>query len=90
MAKLLPKLSARTGPYRPSPPYGRGTIDPDTAKKGLQVEFIVEDPGMFTTPWSGSVTYRPLIGAWPEALCAEHPQFLGTDATTPMAQTLDF
>jgi hypothetical protein len=25
--------------YRPSPPYGRGTIDPDTGKKGLQVEF---------------------------------------------------
>ena len=76
--------------YRPNPPYGRGTIDPDTAKKGLQVEFIVEDPGMFTTPWSGSVTYRRLIGAWPEALCAEHPQFLGTDTTTPMARTSDF
>ena len=38
---------------RPNPPYGRGTIDPDTAKKGLQVEFTVEDPGVFTTPWSG-------------------------------------
>jgi hypothetical protein len=28
--------------------YGRGIIDPDTAKKGLQVEFTVEDPGVFT------------------------------------------
>jgi hypothetical protein len=76
--------------YRPSPPYGRGTIDPDTAKKGLQVEFTVEDPGVFTTPWSGRVTYRRLIGDWPEAICAEHPQFLGTEVATPTAHTPDF
>jgi hypothetical protein len=44
--------------HRPNPPYGRGTIDPDTAKKGLYVEFIVEDLGMFTATWFGSVTYR--------------------------------
>jgi hypothetical protein len=44
--------------YRPTPPYERGTIDPDTAKKGLQVEFTVEDEGVFTTLWSGRVTYR--------------------------------
>jgi hypothetical protein len=30
--------------FRPNPPYGRGTIDQDTSKKGLQVEFTVEDP----------------------------------------------
>jgi hypothetical protein len=64
--------------YRPSPPYGRGTIDPDTGKKGLQVEFTVEDPGVFTTPWSGRVTYRRLIGDW------------GTDAAAPTAHTPDF
>jgi len=58
-------------------PYGRGTIDPDTAKKGLQVEFTVEDPGVFTTPWSGRVTYRRVIGDWPEAICAEHPAVFG-------------
>jgi hypothetical protein len=76
--------------YRPNPPYGRGTIDPDTAKRGLQVEFIVDDPGTFTTPWSGRVTYRPLIGAWPEAFCAENPQFFGTNTTIPITQTPDF
>ena len=76
--------------YRPSPPYGRGTIDPDAAKPGLQVEFTVEDPGVFTTPWSGRVTYRRLIGDWPEAVCAEHPQFLGTEVATPTAHTPDF
>jgi hypothetical protein len=76
--------------YRPNPPYGRGTIDPDTAKKGLQVEFRVEDEGVFTTAWSGRVTYRRLIGDWPEAVCAENPHFLGTDAAVPTARTPDF
>ena len=76
--------------FRPNPPYGRGTIDPDTAKKGLQVEFTVEDPGIFTTPWSGQVTYRRLIGDWPEAVCAENPNFLGLDAAVPTAHTPDF
>jgi len=76
--------------YRPVPPYGRGTIDPDTAKKGLQVEFTVEDEGIFTTPWSGRVTYRRLIGNWPEAVCAENPYFFGTDVAIPTAHTSDF
>ena len=75
---------------RANPPYGRGIIDPDTAKKGLQVEFTVEDGGVFTTPWSGRVTYRRLIGDWPEAVCAENPHFLGTDAAVPTARTSDF
>jgi hypothetical protein len=55
---------------RPVPPYGRGPIDPDTGKKGLQVAFTGDDPGVFTTPWSGLVTYRRLIGTWPESVCA--------------------
>jgi len=76
--------------FRPAPFYGRGTIDPDTGKPGLQVEFTVEDDGVFTTPWSGRVTYRRLIGAWPEALCAENPQFFGMDVPMPTAQTRDF
>ena len=76
--------------FRPNPPYGRGTIDQDTAKKGLQVEFTVEDPGVFTTPWSGRVTYRRLIGDWPEAVCAENPFFLGTEVTIPTALKPDF
>ncbi len=76
--------------YRPAPPYGRGTIDPDRAKKGLQVEFTVEDEGVFTTPWSGRVTYRRLIGNWPEAICAENPYFFGADVAMPTAHASDF
>src|ERR1700693_1628564 len=33
----------------------RGDIDPDTTKPGLQVEITVEDPALFTVPWSGLV-----------------------------------
>ncbi|HEX5281865.1 MAG TPA: hypothetical protein VFW28_17425 [Micropepsaceae bacterium] len=50
-------------------------IDPDTGKKGLQVFVTVEDPKVFTTPWSGYVTYRPMAQsmAWLEQVCAENP-----------------
>ena len=76
--------------FRPNPPYGRGTIDPDTTKKGLEVEFTVEDPAVFTTPWTGRVTYRHLIGDWPEAVCAENPHFFGATASVPTAAKPDF
>jgi hypothetical protein len=56
----------------------------------LQVEFTVEDPAVFTTPWSGRITYRRLIGDWPEAVCAENPHFLGTDVAIPTSHTRDF
>jgi hypothetical protein len=81
----LATLAARLGLE-----YGRGIIDPDTTKKGLQVEFTVEDPGVFTTPWSGRVTYRRVIGDWPEAICAENPFFLGSGAAMPTAHMPDF
>jgi hypothetical protein len=34
-------------------------VDPDYKGKGLQLEFTVEDEGVFTMPWKGMVTYRP-------------------------------
>jgi len=75
--------------------YGMGLTDEDVTKKGLQVEFTVEDAGVFTTPWSGQVTCRhrlpdPDIGHWPETICAENPQFLGSDLSVPHADTPDF
>jgi hypothetical protein len=79
---------------RPFLPYGRGAIDPDTTKKGLEVEFTVEDEGVFTTPWSARVTYRPVIkpwpAEWPEVVCAENPHFGGSDQHIPTANTPDF
>jgi hypothetical protein len=58
--------------------YGRGDIDSDPTKPGLQVEITVDDPGVFTTPWSAVITYRRVLGTWPEAVCAENMQGAGT------------
>jgi hypothetical protein len=33
-------------------------VDPDYKGKGLQLEFTVEDEGVFTMPWKGIITYR--------------------------------
>ena len=37
-------------------------VDPAYKGKFLQLELMVEDDGVFTTPWSASVTYRPASG----------------------------
>jgi len=46
-------------------PYGRGDIDPDPTKPGLEVEITIDDPAVFTTPWSGLATYGHVRGEWP-------------------------
>jgi hypothetical protein len=73
-------------------PYGRGPIDPDPAKNGLQVEITVEDSGAFTMPWSARVTYRHVLDDWPEAVCAEnfHEYYSNHDADIPRADKPDF
>jgi hypothetical protein len=52
-------------------------IDPNYRGKHLQLEFTVNDEGVFTTSWSATITYRPgfnWYGAaeWPEVVCAEN------------------
>ena len=70
--------------------YGRGDIDRDTSKKGLQVDITVDDPNMFTTPWKALVTYRHVLGEWGEAACAENTREFGTDGKPPIAGKADF
>jgi hypothetical protein len=72
--------------------YGRGDIDPDTTKPGLQVEITVDDPGVFAKPWSAVVTYRRVQGTWPEAACAENTQGAGSAwvVLVPQSDKLDF
>jgi hypothetical protein len=45
--------------------------DPAYRGKHLQLLFTVEDPGVFTTPWSATVTYGRSLGQWVEDVCAE-------------------
>lgn len=72
--------------------YGRGSLDPDTGKPGLQVEVTVEDPETFTTPWSALITYRHVQGDWPEAICAENTReyYANRDTAIPRADKPDF
>ena len=75
-----------------------GAIDPNYRGKGLQLEFTVEDPGVFTMPWSATITYgRNANQSWDERICAENVQydyqynyFSDKDAHLPTADKPDF
>ncbi len=72
---------------------------PDTASdlsykgKRLQVVFTVEDPGVFTMPWSGAITYERPAMAWEEIVCADNRfEFFAvkTGASVPTAEKPDY
>ena len=69
-----------------------GWIDRSYKGKHLQLQFTVEDEGVFTIPWSATITYRPNSNRWPEMICAENPHwyYAGRDALVPRADKLDF
>ncbi len=71
---------------------GAAVVDRDYSGPGLQLEFTVEDPKMFTTPWSARVTYRRLKGPWEEQVCAENPNeyYAGRKTAIPSAVRPDF
>jgi hypothetical protein len=69
-----------------------GDLDPNYRGKFLQVRFTVEDEGVFTTPWSATITYRPGRGEWQETICAEnqHEYYYNKDSDVPIAEKPDF
>jgi hypothetical protein len=79
-------------------PRSGATIDSSYRGKGLQLEFTVEDDGVFTMPWSATITYgRDANPDWDERICAENVQheydgrfFSDTDAHVPTADKPDF
>jgi hypothetical protein len=68
------------------------TIDPKYRGTHLQLEFTVEDAGVFTAPWKATMTYRPQVVPWEESICAENPKKYGTekDVAVPVADKPDF
>ncbi len=68
------------------------TVDLDYRGKHLQLLITVEDPGVFTTAWSATVTYGKPVLQWAENVCAENPRKYGTeeDAQIPTADKPDF
>jgi hypothetical protein len=70
---------------------GAMPIDPDVKLKGLQVQVTVEDPKVFTTPWSANITYRRGRAPWQELVCAENPiEVSGKRTEIPTAGKADF
>jgi hypothetical protein len=58
-----------------------------------QLHFTVEDEGVFTMPWSATITYRRGREEWREVACAENMRELaiaGRDAAVPTAHQPDF
>ena len=81
------------------PLVGAYGVDPDYRGKGLQLEFTVEDDGVFTMPWSATITYRRAGHEdWQERACAENVQYYYSgvqyysdkDARIPTADKPDF
>jgi hypothetical protein len=65
--------------------------NPDYKGPGLLLEFTVDDPGVFTTPWSARITYRRPLGNWPEFVCANSTiDHVGRAINLPRADKPDF
>jgi len=66
--------------------------NPNHKGNGLQLQFTVEDEGVFTMPWSATITYRRPLGEWPEMVCAESPHGYYPEKRTavPTADKPDF
>jgi hypothetical protein len=67
-------------------------LDPNYRDEALQLQFTVEDEGVFTMPWSATITRRRSSSEWPEFVCVENPHgyFPGKHAAVPTADTPDF
>jgi hypothetical protein len=64
---------------------------PNARGKYLQLRFTVEDEGVFTRPWTATMTYRSNPADWAEQTCAENIQWYpGKDADVPRALQADF
>jgi len=67
-------------------------IDRGYRGKHLQVEFTVEDKGVFTVPWSATITYGRGLSEWEEDVCAENIQeyYYRKESEVPRADMPDF
>jgi hypothetical protein len=67
-------------------------IDAEDKGRGLEVEYSIEDEGVFTKPWGAIQTYRKAGSPWQEQICAEntHEFYAGKDTAIPVAAKADF
>jgi len=93
--RLLDYTDAKEGLERDGKENARPnplTIDLSYRGKHLQLLITIDDPNVFTTPWSTTVTYGKPVLEWAEQVCAENPHKYGTeeDAQVPTAAVADF
>jgi hypothetical protein len=68
-------------------------FDPEYRGKHLQLHFTVDDKGVFTMPWTATITYSVPLGLWEEHVCAESRLGYfsnGREAAVPTANKPDF
>jgi hypothetical protein len=60
--------------------------------KFLQAHVTIEDEGVFTTPWTATMTYVPSPDALAEGVCSENPReyYSNRDSDVPKAKKPDF
>ena len=100
--KLIDYEAAKDGQDRAAKEWNRVpayTVDQNYRGKGLQLEFTVEDEGVFTMPWKALITYRRASHTgWEEFVCAENLGHYNTgkeyysdmNAKGPYAEKPDF
>jgi len=66
-------------------------VDPNYKGKGLQIQVTVEDEGVFTMPWSATVTFRRAFDERLELVCAENIRWYpAKNSAVPRADKPDF
>jgi hypothetical protein len=68
-------------------------FDPDYRGRHLQLQFTVDDEGVFAAPWTATITYAVPRGTWEEHVCAESRLGYfsnGNEAQVPTAAKPDF
>jgi hypothetical protein len=98
--RLLDYEAAKAGQERAEKEWPRvgDNVDRSYRGKGLQLEFTVEDTGVFTMPWSATITYlKAQRTDWEERICAENVghyyeahYFSDQNAHIPTADKPDF
>jgi hypothetical protein len=70
----------------------RSRFEIKSTVKHLQLVFTVEDEGVFTTPWTATITFGRGSDEWPETVCAEniHQYYFSKDSEVPTADKPDF
>jgi hypothetical protein len=87
------RASSVTDTDAPLKSASSGSLRPTYTDKHLQLQYVVEDEGVFTMPWFATITYERATAGWDENVCADNlVDFFGkgSDGAVPTATKPDF